>query len=124
MNHAGEEEASSSVAFFRNFNGFFRLVALKQNGPQIDQGRNVGRLEVQQSPVQLFRGGIAFFGEGFCGALPQGFRLQLPAYRGFHAPVQRFSWSGVMVPAEMAARRACSAERLFSSSICRVSSST
>ncbi|MFR4222876.1 MAG: hypothetical protein ACLT38_03880 [Akkermansia sp.] len=35
-----------------------------------------------------------------------------------------FSWSGVMVPAEMAARRACSAERLFSSSICRVSSST
>ena len=76
--------------FFEKFNGFLRLVALKQNGPQIDQGRNVGRLEVQQSPVQLFRGGIAFFGEGFCGALPQGFRLQLPAYRGFHAPVQRF----------------------------------
>ncbi len=49
----------------------------------------MGRLEVQQRPVQLFCGGIAFFGEGFCGALSQGFRLQLPAHRGFHAPVQR-----------------------------------
>ena len=75
---------------FQVFDGFLRLVALEQDGAQVDQGRNVGRLEVQQGAVQLFRSGVAFFGEGLRGSLSQGFRFQLPAHRGFHTPVQSF----------------------------------